>query len=341
MTNSTFDYKRILIILPERLGDAIFHTPSIRLLKKMRPDASIGVIALSPLSAGVIENSPYIDHIYVKPSPEDTRRVANDYDVVLNVHNHKTSREYVKWLGIPTLTELPPDPSTHQSQQALDFVKGLLGCEVEAEERRYNLHPTSSNFENIDRLLKKGGVQADDILIGCHIGCHSIAKQQWKFWKPMAHEKVWPSENFILLDAALRKTSRRFRLVLTGSNAEKVLGKKIKNCVPAAIDLIDKTSVMDLAALMNRLHLFVTPDTGALHVACASDIGIVALFGPTSAHRTGPYPLQNNYKILDAATMREITVADVADAIITHPDIVKRLASCPKLDACTLNDTLD
>ena len=115
-----FDYKRVVIILPERLGDALFHTPSIRLLRQSKPNLTIGVIALSPLCASVIENNPDIDHIYTLPDQKTTQQIARDYDVALNVHNHSASRRYVGWLNLPTLTEHTPDPSRHQSRQSLD-----------------------------------------------------------------------------------------------------------------------------------------------------------------------------------------------------------------------------
>lgn len=321
-----FDYKRVVIILPERLGDALFHTPSIRLLRQSKPNLTIGVIALSPLCASVIENNPDIDHIYTLPDQKTTQQIARNYDVALNVHNHSASRRYVSWLNLPTLTEHTPDPSRHQSRQSLEFFMEILGCKIEEGNDRYRLFPSAENFKKIRELLAEHGADpARDILIGCHIGCHSIAKQGWKFWKPMAHDKVWPFKNFVALEAALRQRDPRFRLVLTGSQAEQKLGKKFVKAAPSAINLIQQTSILDLAALMENLALFITSDTGTLHVACASNVGIVGLFGPTDPNRTGPYPMQQNYTVLHAGDVADISVAQVLEAVLSHPDVARKL----------------
>lgn len=321
-----FDYKRAIIILPERLGDALFHTPAIRLLKKIRPDMHVGVIALSPLCASLLENNPDIDQIYTEPDQNSTAQLSKNYDVAINVHNHSGSRRYVDWLNLPTLTEHAPDPSRHQSRQSLEFFMEILGCGIDADDDRYRLFPTAANFKKISELLAVHNADpARDILIGCHIGCHSMAKQGWKFWKPMAHEKVWPFAHFVALDAALREYDSRFRLVLTGSNAELKLGKKFVRAAPTAINLIEQTSVLDLAALMASLALFITSDTGTLHVACATDIGLVGLFGPSDPNRTGPYPMQSKYAVLRTANVGDISVAQVRDAVLAHPDVARRL----------------
>jgi ADP-heptose:LPS heptosyltransferase len=322
--SSMFDFRRVAIILPERLGDALFHSPSIRLLKTVRPNISIEIIALSTLSASIVENSPFIDRVHVAPSKSTLKRLANSYDVVMNIHDHAASRKVVEWLGIPSITATPVDPAKHQSENSLAFFQSLLQTTVPSEAKRYDLFPTEENFSAVGSLLK-GVATGEDILIGCHVGCHSIAKRGYKIWKPLVHPKVWPLEHFIELEARLRHTNPCFRLVLTGSKSEKKLGKIFMKAAPATIDLIGKTSVTELAALMRSLILFVTGDTGALHTACATNVGILALFGPTSSQNTGPYPMQPNYRILQAPTIDQISVSKVYDAILNHPDIDSRL----------------
>jgi len=322
-----FDYASAIIVLPERLGDTLFHTPSLRLLKEQRPTLKIGVIALSPLCADVLKNNPYVDSLYVLPDQAETRSIAANYEVAMNVHNHGHSRQYIDWLGLPTLVAPTNDTSKHTTQNALDFICSLLQCDSNAVDKRYGLYPNADNLKKIADALQKTGATAEHILIGCHIGCHSIAKRGWKFWKPQVHPKVWSLENFIALDAALRKHDERFRMVLTGSKAEKSLGEKFMKKSPQSINLIDATSVTDLAALMQKLTLFVTPDTGTLHVACATDVGIVALFGPTSLQQTGPFPMRGDYCVLQAANIDDIPVSQVFDAIVKHPAAQQQYAT--------------
>jgi len=340
MVDSLFNYSRVLIILPERLGDVLFHTPSLQFLKKHRPQTHIGIIALSPLCASVLENNPYIGEIFVTPDQQQCRDIASRYDIVLNVHNHGTTRHYIDWLDMPTIVAELADEPRHHSGILLDYYSQLLDQPFTEQERRYTLFPNAANHKKIKTLLQNAGATIsvdssananDDILVGCHIGCHSIAKRGIKFWKPLQHPKVWPLDRFVelalLLQEQGKKHGRRIRFVITGTKTERALGDKFAQKVPGTIDLIDQTSVNDLAALMQYLTLFVTPDTGTLHVAGATDIGIIALFGPTFLYKTGPYPPRDNYRILQAQSITDISVERVRDAIVSHPDFVRRLAA--------------
>lgn len=318
-----FDYQRVLIILPERLGDALFHTPSIQLLRTMRPDIRIGVLALSPLTAGMLANNPALDAIHLAADKTATQALAPHYDVILKLHDHSEARKYAAWLGLPVLTYTYVPTDLHRSQRSLYMIRDLLGCAVPNDIGRYRLYPAPANFDAVATLLREQHYDADrDILIGCHLGCHSIAKRSFSFWRPLAHPKVWPLENFAALDAALRARDTAFRLVLTGSKQEQKLAARLRRQTPSAIDLVDRTSVLDLAALTRHLALFVSSDTGALHVACAGDIGIVALFGPTSTTLTGPWPPSDKQRVLQADCIEAISVQQVLDTILDHPAIV-------------------
>jgi ADP-heptose:LPS heptosyltransferase len=271
----------------------------------------------------MLENNPAIDAVYTMPDKAAARALARDYDVVLKLHDHAPARECAAWIGLPVLSYTWVPTDLHRSQRSLYLVRDLLGCDVPPDMYRYRLFPNAANEAAIDALLRREQVDATrDILIGCHIGCHSIAKRGLSFWKPLAHPKVWPLENFVALDAALREHDPRFRLVITGSKAERKLASAFKRQAPTAIDLVDQTSVLDLAALDRRLALFVSSDTGALHVACAAETGVIALFGPTSAVLTGPWPPSDRNRLLQAPEIDAISVSQVLDAILSHPAVV-------------------
>ena len=320
---SNFNYQRAVVILPERLGDSLFHTPSLRLLKTQRPDIKLDVIALSTLCAEVLQNNPYIDAVHVLPSKSRTKILAQHYDVTLLLHTHDLAQQYAEWLAIETIPISSPATPRHWSQHSLEFTCSLLGVDPYGIDGHYDLFPLANNFEKVSSLLQASGHNDGDILIGCHIGCHSIAKRGLKFWRSLTHPKAWPFENFVALEAALRAKNPRIRLVLTGSQGEKRLGEKFIRYAPRTINLIDKTSVLDLAALMDRLTLFITPDTGVMHVACARKVGIVALFGPTQLQVTGPHPMRDSYRVLQATNLADISTDEVLATVIRHPDLLR------------------
>jgi len=63
---------------------------------------------------------------------------------------------------------------------------------------------------------------------------------------------------------------------------------------------------------------FITPDTGAMHVACTSDVKLIALFGNTSVTRTGPYPASPNITVIEKQSMQEISPEMVYQMILSE-----------------------
>ena len=78
-------------------------------------------------------------------------------------------------------------------------------------------------------------------------------------------------------------------LILFGTAAE----TPVSNAIAAElrhlpIDLTGKTAIADLPALLSQCHLFIGNDSGAMHVAAAVGLPVVAIFGPTDPHGTAP-----------------------------------------------------
>jgi hypothetical protein len=323
------DYRHLVVILPERLGDSLFVTPAISLLKRALPDAIMDAIALSPLSAEVLRNNPAVRHTFVSPSHEELKSIAATHDLVVNLHPHSEAKRICGVMGLDVFSVGPVPGVAHQSEHATESVRRWLGIEISPEERRYTLYPQEADRARVGALLAGAGATEKDILIGCHIGCHSIAKRGLKFWKPLEHPKVWPLEHFIAMEALLRKVEPRIRLVLTGSKAEQGLGKRFVKSAPRTLNLIDATNVLELAALMERLTLLVTSDTGVMHVGCATRVPVLALIGPTNTDHTGPYPMSADYRIVRGSTMSAISPQVAADTLLEHPALVAARKTLP------------
>ena len=78
--------------------------------------------------------------------------------------------------------------------------------------------------------------------------------------------------------------------VLLGSPAERELAAAIiAGATHQPVDLVGRTSLRELAALLAISDLVICQDSGPMHIAAALGKPVVALFGPTSPARTGPY----------------------------------------------------
>ncbi|MBI3288128.1 MAG: glycosyltransferase family 9 protein [Elusimicrobia bacterium] len=86
--------------------------------------------------------------------------------------------------------------------------------------------------------------------------------------------------------------------VLVGGDDDKDLGARIAR-EGAAIDLIGRTDLEELKSLMGRLELFVTNDSGPMHLAAASGVPVVAIFGATT-RELGFFPYGPGHRVVEA-----------------------------------------
>ena len=301
-----------LVFFPLRLGDSVFLTPLLSVLRRNYPQAKIDVMTISELSYAVIQNNPYVNAIYHFPDDATLINLQSKYDFVLDLFQSAASLEYTKKLALPIKGPLNYDLPLAMTDLILDFAKNKLNCEILSSDRAYQLFPDKLAYKKIDNLFKNYRVTSDATLIGFHLGCHGLAKfSKWKIWATTRHPKVWPLKNFIKLAKLIKQKNPKIRFVLTGSSAEKRIIEKFKKKFPDAIDVIDQTSVLELAALMSKLALLISSDTGVLHVGSAMQIPIIAIFGPTDPNRTGPYPIQEKFKVFKADQIEKITADEI------------------------------
>ncbi len=101
--------------------------------------------------------------------------------------------------------------------------------------------------------------------------------------------KCWQADRFGDLGERL---SRKWKasILLFGQEEERSVGKKVLDqAKDGAVDLIGKTGLLQLAALLERCDVLVTNDTGTMHIAAAVGTSVVAIFGSTDPLTTGPW----------------------------------------------------
>lgn len=316
--------QRILISTAERMGDILFCNPGIHLLKQTLPHAQIDVLIFDAKMVEIMQYNPDINSIVIahKPrwqrviKPFHMRKITNNYDVIINLAFEFS--KYLSHLPTPILQIHEPNRNHHRTQQVINFIQSLLTPEKTINST-YRIFPQINHQNKIETLLQNYEINLQrDILIGCQLGCHRVANRKWQIWSKTRHQhkKVWPMENYIKLATLLHQTYPQIKFVLTGSSDERYLAKKFCKQVPWAIDLIGKTSILETAALMDKLAAYITHDTGTLHIASARQTPIIGLFGPTQPEFTGPFPLREDHTILKKETMADISVNEVMDLLM-------------------------
>jgi ADP-heptose:LPS heptosyltransferase len=304
----------VLLVAGSHVGNNVFCTPAIAFLRKHLPDVRLDVVATSARGVAVFERNPDVDRVYSLERRWSVRRLARRYDVAVGLHWDQ-SRETLRGANVPSILIEPPPAGEHRADSLLRFAASLVGRPAEECDRRYVLCPDDRDRAALERAL--GHVEPAAPLVGFHLGTGRTAVHGWKFWwgKRALDPRMWPVARYAEAARLVRRAAPEARIVLTGSRNERFLGRAFARAVPGTIDLIGRTSLLELVALMTRLRVFVTQDNGALHVACATDVPIVGLFGPTRLAETGMFPARPHHVAIERPTIDEIRPGDVSSAI--------------------------
>ncbi len=306
----------ILLVANKHVGNNLFLTPAIRLLKKNLPATRLDVVTMSPRGADVFEGNSDIASIHTVYCRLQMRRLIRNYSAVIGLNNDISNR-YLSGTPVQTWIIGNDKRDRHRADQVMEFVRELLGCEVTDEDRRYVLCAQHKHARRVEELLH--AVRPDERLVCLHLGNGRTAGKGWMFWYRGRDKdpRLWPQENYVALARILSRENPKIRYVLTGSRHDRFLGARFIREIPDAISLMGATSLLDMAALMQRLGAVVTQDTGVVHIACVSNVPIIGMYGPTNPMRTGPYPARPWRTVIKKTTMAGITPEEVSVAVLS------------------------
>ncbi|NWB95583.1 glycosyltransferase family 9 protein [Pseudomonas gingeri] len=316
--------EKILLVAPHRLGDTIFATPGIRVLRQAKPHAQIDAVALSALSHELLAHNSCINTLY-SAEEQPIAQLAAEYDAVLPLQNINKVSEYLK--DIPQVLMFPHYESAfHYSENFYRFVLQQLPSAAEFPVGPYELNVNAQDKVDADRLLKSIPAGPGPFVIALHMGCHQISKKGQRFLYKLFpflmtnDTRSWSFKRFDQLVQRLVMQHPSVHFVLTGSSSEGFAADAL-TAHPNILNLIGKTNVGQLAAVLQRCQLVLTGDTGPMHVACAVERPMILLCGKTDPAQTGPYPLRNHHRIIQKDGMDNISVDEVYQAVVRYlPD---------------------
>ena len=298
----------ILLIRPDHLGDLLFTTPALRLLREAFPQARITCL-VGPWSKAVVENNPHVDEIALCPFPGFTRQKKRSMlePYVILFRQAKRLRQesfdlaiilrFDHWWGAllaylagiprrvgydiaevrPFLTDVVSySPHRHEVEQNLALMERVSGFESRASGWPLEFHSTTRDEAFAEGYLARHGVQDGDLLICIHPGAG-------------APVKLWRNEGWAQVADAL---AQRYgaKVILTGSAEESSLCRAIADeMTTQPIVAAGETSLGGLAAIMARCQLALGVDSGPLHLAVAVGTPTVHLFGPVDSRAFGPW----------------------------------------------------
>lgn len=331
--------KKILVIKLGAMGDLILGTPSFRMIRHRFRTASISLLVDKRLSA-LVADCPHVN----ESIPIDRHKLSHPgyllklakrlrkegYDLSIDLQNNKWTHLLAFISGIPErygfrrrpfgLLVNRHDRNIHKTESPVrNQFRILSKLGIQDLEEDLELWPQPEREAYVESLLKGEGEMNGKKLVGFAIG----ASPQWK-------TKRWPLENYRALGQRL--AGQGCRMVLIGTSEDASAAQTlVQEHTQDYVNLIGKTTPLDLVSLVKRLDVLVTGDTAPLHVAAAMQTKFVTLFGPTDSKRHAPpgegvvlethhLPCRPCYKgecreKEELACLRRITVNEVYDAV--------------------------
>ncbi len=291
---------RIIVRMPNWLGDLVMAAPILTDLRHHWPEAKITAMCQGILGA-VIQEDPHIDQVFNFKRPKGwMKRQAQKeiivplqkegYDLGILLTNSLSSAWWF-WrgnvqnrLGFASpfrswlLDHAIPFPEQRHHQHLVVTYKMLLEpLGIPVSKTAPHLYLTAQEQQAAKDKLVNHGVQPSDLLIGINPGA------------AYGSAKCWLPERFKQLSQRLLDYPN-LKIIFFGDKAGAPLVDSIcADLSPRVINLAGKTSLRELMAFIQCCHLFLTNDSGPMHVASALGIPLIALFGSTSDKTTGPY----------------------------------------------------
>jgi len=131
-----------------------------------------------------------------------------------------------------------------------------------------------------DALLAHHHVTADEFLVGIHAYSTTFKNM---------HRKCWDAARFAALVGRVREVHPRARVLLFSGPSDAVVQDEIVRGAPATTIVVAEPNLRTALAVLRHCRLFVSNDSGLMHLAGAAGVPVVALFGPTDARRLHPW----------------------------------------------------
>ena len=296
------NWENTLILQTSFLGDTVLTLPLISEVRRRFPVKQLSVLCL-PVSGDLLQDHPAIDQLII-----DDKRAANrgwqgvrrtaarlrseQFTIALTPHKSLRSALILYLAGIPHRVgfresrgwfffhqRAERDSARHDVERNLSVLR-VFGLGPEECQRALDL-PVDASIQNaVNEKLRSFGVNDTAPIIGVSPG---------SVWPT----KRWSADGFATLIRMLRQQHGCQVLLFGGADDAAVVEDVQRMSGAAAVNLVGQIGLRELAAAINRCHVFVTNDSGPMHVAVARRIPTVAVFCATTPD-LGFYPYTNN-----------------------------------------------
>jgi heptosyltransferase II len=292
------DWKNVLVVQTSFLGDTVLTLPLLSEIKRRYPAGKLTLLC-APVAAELLADSGVVDEVIVDDKRHQDAgilglrrkaKILEQKKFTLAISPHKSLRSAL----LLFLARIPRrvgfrqskgaflfhalavrDPLRHDVERNLSILQAL-GIPTESCRRTIDLPIFASSRERNRHLLEAAGADLSRIVIGINAG------------------SVWPTKRWSpdLFAALIRRLKQELNceIVLFGAPEDLETVATIQAlCGAEVVNLCGKTAVNDLPAAVSACDLFISNDSGPMHIAAACGVPVVAIFCATTPS-LGFYP---------------------------------------------------
>lgn len=303
--------KKILFIKSGAIGDVLMTTPLVRAVKEHFPKAEI-VYCIGKWSQGVLKNNKNIDRIVsfdekiiFKKKLLGLKKLANklskekfdlcfvlDWSYLAGLFGYmcapnatrvgfsRNKEGFAHTIGVPYGDE------KHDSEYYLDLARAI-GAGKEASSARMELFPSKEDNDFASSFMKKNRIKGK--IVGIAPGGAYNPGQT----VPL---KRWPEKKYIELCASILNKTKA-NIIFFGGKTDKVTIKSVMFDAKAKehcrMHDAHGITILQSSALMKKCNVFVTNDSGPMHMAAAMNVQVISIFGPTNPKKLAPLGKQH------------------------------------------------
>ena len=351
------DYKNILVVRTDRIGDVVLTNPAIEVLKKAYPKAKVSLL-VSPSTQVLVEDDPHLDELIV----DDRKKVhkglggfiqlalglrSRKFDLAIIYHTKRRTNLLCFLAGIPMrvgyknnkfgflLTQPLFDDRNkgrkHETQYCLDVLR-VLGIPMdffkeELDETDLFVSVNEASEMMIDRFFKQNNITTTDRLVAIHAGASDPAKR-------------WPEVFFADI---IEKLFDQYgtKIVLIGDADTRGISREIFSLTKQPVfDLTGMITLSELVSLLKRCYILISNDSGPVHVAASLNTPVISIFtrNEPGINPTRWCPINKKSRVISVApdkleAYKKKKVVNFSKAHKPDPDYLKLIPPQDVLEA--------
>ncbi|MFQ6041051.1 MAG: glycosyltransferase family 9 protein [Candidatus Poribacteria bacterium] len=284
---------RILLIRLSSLGDVVLTSPAIRAARHHFPQAYIAML-VGKQSADVVSENPHLNEIISynragKKNTEEMRRIIHqirqrEFDLTIDFQRKfrtsllaylsfaKCRVGYHQPLGILCTVRVPDKVNKHAIDRNLDLLRAIG---IHSEDRTLELFISEEDREYAEQFFNSQRISPEHPKIGLFPGAG---------WRP----RQWMPQRFAVIGDLAAEHFGAQVLIFGGAKEMDLVSKVVGYMKSDSIILAGHLKIRQLAALIEQCDVFVTNDTGPMHISVAMKTPTIALFGPGNHKKFQP-----------------------------------------------------